>query len=170
MESSEKIKAQPHIKTTKTKKSKLMENLNFSTTSTVDQTPKAVFNAVCSPQQWWPGEVQGNAAQLNDEFTYRYKEFHFTRQRVVEIIPDQKVVWLVIESMINYAEDKDEWLGTTINFEISVKDNKTQLRFTHQGLVPAVECFDSCSNSWTQIIQQSLYSLITTGKGKDVLG
>lgn len=147
-----------------------MENPNFSTTIRVDQTPKAVFNAVCSPQKWWPGEIQGSAALLNDEFTYRYKEFHFTRHRVVEIIPDQKVIWLVTESEINHAKDKKEWLNTSMSFEISASGDQTELRFTHHGLTPSVDCYDSCSNAWTGIIQESLYSLITTGAGIDVLG
>ena len=59
--------------------------------------------------------------------------------------------------------------GTKISFEISEQDNKTQLRFTHLGLVPEIECFDSCSNSWSQLIQQGLFSLITTGKGSKIL-
>ena len=37
---------------------------------------------------------------------------------------------------------------------------------TQSGLVPENECFDICSNSWTNYIQNSLHSLITTGKGK----
>jgi hypothetical protein len=85
------------------------------------------------------------------------------------MIPDQKVVWLVTESRINFVEDKDEWTGTKIIFEISKKDNKTQVRFTHLGLHPEVECYDSCSNAWGQLIQQSLYSLITTGEGQKLL-
>ena len=84
------------------------------------------------------------------------------------MIPDQKVVWLVTESQINYAEDKKEWSDTKISFEIAEQDNKTQLRFTHLGLVPEIECFDSCSNSWSQLIQQGLFSLITTGKSKKI--
>jgi hypothetical protein len=40
----------------------------------------------------------------------------------------------------------------------------TQLRFTHHGLVPAIECYKDCSNAWGQLIQQSLFSLMTTGK------
>lgn len=85
------------------------------------------------------------------------------------MIPDQKVVWLVTESIINYAEDKSEWTGTKIIFEIIQRKNKSELKFTHLGLNPGIECFDSCSNSWTQLIRQSLYSLITTGNGEKIV-
>jgi hypothetical protein len=146
-----------------------MKTHDFTTTLLVDQSPKEVFNAVNQPQNWWSGEIEGSSAKLNDEFTYRYKELHLSKQRIVEMIPDQKVVWLVTESQINYAEDKREWTGTKMSFEISQKDNKTQIRFTHMGLNPEIECFDSCSNSWTQLIQQGLFSLITTGKGEEIL-
>src|SRR5882762_5664744 len=124
------------------------------------QTPKQVFDAINNPQNWWSGEIKGSTTKLNDEFTYRYKELHYSKQRIVELIPKQKVVWLVTESTINYAEDKNEWTGTKISFEISEGENKTLLRFTHLGLDPRIECFDSCSNSWTQLVQQSLFSLI----------
>lgn len=142
-----------------------MKKQDFTTTLIVDQTPTQVFNAINNPLHWWPGKIKGSAAKLHDEFTYQYEDLHLSKQRVIEMIPDQKVVWLVTESAINYAEDKKEWTGTKISFEITQKDNKTQLRFTHFGLNPAIECFESCSMSWTQIIQQSLSSLITTGKG-----
>ncbi len=146
-----------------------MKKQDFTTTIIVDQTPSQVFNAINNPQNWWTGEVKGSAGKLNDEFTYRYEDLHLSKQKVVEMIPDQKVVWLVTESIINYAEDKKEWTGTKISFEITQKDNKTQLRFTHFGLDPAIECFESCSYSWTQLMQQSLFSLITTGKGRKLV-
>lgn len=142
-----------------------METTDFTTTILVDKPPKEVMDAISNPQYWWSGEVTGKALEVNDEFTYRYKDFHYSKQRVVEMVPDQKLVWLVTESVINYAEDKEEWTGTRICFEITQKENKTQLRFSHIGLVPSVECFDSCSNSWTQLIRESLFSLITTGAG-----
>jgi hypothetical protein len=146
-----------------------MTTSNFTTAIVVDQTPKEVFDAINNPQDWWSGEIKGSTEKLNDEFTYRYKELHFSKQKIVEMIPDQKVVWLVTESIINYAEDKSEWTGTKISFEIAEQDNKTQLRFTHLGLDPEIECFDSCSNSWSRLIQQSLFSLITTGKAEPII-
>jgi hypothetical protein len=145
-----------------------MTTSDFTTSIVVHQTPKQVFNAINNPQAWWSGEITGSTDKLNDEFTYRYKDLHMSKQKIVEIIPNQKVAWHVTESQINYAEDKREWTGTKMIFEISELGDKTQLRFTHLGLVPQIECFESCSNSWSQLIRQGLFSLITTGKGKEI--
>ena len=141
---------------------------DFTTTFFVNQTPKEVFNAVNNVRGWWQGDIQGKSEKLNDEFTYRMEEFHFSKQQLTEVIPNQKVVWSVTDSQLSFIKDKSEWTGTKIIFEISEINNKTQLRFTHAGLVPKIECYGDCSNAWEQLIQQSLFSLITTGKGKKV--
>ena len=145
-----------------------MTTADFTTTILVDQTPKEVFNAVNNVRGWWQGEIEGSTEKLNDEFTYRFSDFHISKQKLVEVVPDKKVVWLVTESQLNFVKDKTEWNGTKISFEISSHGNKTQLRFTHEGLVPQIECYGDCSNAWSQLVQQSLLSLITTGKGKKI--
>jgi hypothetical protein len=71
----------------------------------------------------------------------------------------------VLDGYLNFVEDKTEWTGTDITFEIDKKGDKTEVRFTHVGLVPGYECFDDCSNAWGSYINGSLRSLITTGKG-----
>jgi hypothetical protein len=55
--------------------------------------------------------------------------------------------------------------STDIVFEIAKKDGETELRFTHVGLVPAIECYGKCAGAWGFCINESLRSLITTGKG-----
>lgn len=145
-----------------------MKKQDYTTSILVDQTPEEVFNAVNNVSGWWQGEIKGGTTKLNDEFTYQMQEFHFSTQKLIEVIPGKKVVWLVTESKLNFIKDKNEWTGTKIIFEISEVNNKTQLRFTHTGLVPDIECYGACSNAWGQLIQQSLFSLITTGKGKKV--
>jgi hypothetical protein len=145
-----------------------MKASDFTTTLLVDQTPKEVFDAVNNVRGWWQGEIEGSTSKVNDEFTYKSGEFHFSKQRLVEVIADKKVVWLVTDSKLNFIQDKTEWTGTKISFEISKADNKTEMRFTHLGLISEIECYRACSNAWGQLIQSSLLSLITTGKGKKV--
>jgi len=141
-----------------------MQASDFRTTIKVDQTPNEVFEAVNTPQDWWSGDFEGDTKNLNDEFTYRYEDMHYSKQRVIESIPGEKVVWLVTESQLNFIEDKEEWTGTKIIFEITKKEGKTELKFTHEGIKPEVECYDGCSTAWGQLIQQSLFTYITTGK------
>jgi hypothetical protein len=143
-----------------------MQQQDFTTSVLVDQTAMQAFDAINNVRAWWPGEIEGNTTKLNDEFIYRYKNIHYSKQKLVEVIPGKKVVWLVTDSSLNFVENKTEWTGTKIIFEISEKNDKTQIRFTHQGLIPQYECFDSCSNAWSDIIKDGLRNLITTGKGK----
>lgn len=139
-----------------------MNDQNITTTLSVDQTPKEAFDAINNVRGWWSGEIEGSTDKLGDEFTYRYKDLHYSKQKVIELIPGKKVVWLVLDSTLNFVEDKSEWNGTKIIFEISKKGNKTEIRFTHAGLVPKHECYNACSDAWGFYINNSLRSLITT--------
>lgn len=143
-----------------------MDNQSFTTTILVDQTPKEVFKAVTNVRGWWSEEIEGGTEKLNDEFDYHYKDVHSCRMKLTEVEPGKKVVWHVLDNYFNFTEDKSEWKDTHVIFDISEKDNKTILHFTHQGLVPEYECFDVCKDGWTNYIRNSLYKLITTGKGE----
>jgi hypothetical protein len=154
----------------KLENNKNMTASNFSTTFFVNQSPEEIFNAINNVSNWWQGNVNGNSTKLNDEFDYRMKEHHYSKQRLVELIPNEKVVWLVIDSNLNSFTDKNEWTGTKIVFEIKILEGKTQVCFTHFGLTPSFMCYNDCSWAWEKLVQQSLYSLITTGKGIDVFG
>lgn len=144
----------------------MMESKDFSTHFTVPQTPGQVFDAVTNVRGWWSEEIDGGTQKLNDEFTYHYRDVHRCTMRLIEVVPEKKVVWLVLDNYFKFTTDKEEWKGNTIEFEITKKGGLTQLRFTQYGLVPAYECYDICNNAWTGYVGSSLRDLIITGKGK----
>ena len=143
-----------------------MASNDFTTSIEVDQTPAEVFKAVTNPRAWWSEEIAGNTSNLNDEFYYHYKDAHRSNMKLTEVIPDKKVVWQVLDNYFNFTQDEHEWKGDSIVFEITRQGNKTQLQFTQVGLIPANECYTVCEKAWGNYIQNSLYKLITTGKGE----
>lgn len=143
-----------------------MKNQDFTTSFTVDQSPEEVFKAINNIRGWWSGEVDGNANRLGAEFTYRYQEMHKSTQKVAEYVPGKKAVWHVVDAELTFVSDKKEWIGTDIVFEITEKDGKTELRFTHAGLLPAFECYGGCSGAWGTLVGTNLRNLITTGENQ----
>jgi hypothetical protein len=143
-----------------------MTTTDFTTTVLVDQTPEEVFKAINNVRGWWSENIEGGTNKLNDVFTYRVNNIHQCTMKLIEVIPDEKVIWLCLKNYFSFTEDKTEWTGTKIEFEIFEKANQTQVQFTHYGLVPSYECYDVCIEGWGGYINDSLRSLITTGKGQ----
>jgi Activator of Hsp90 ATPase homolog 1-like protein len=146
----------------------LQREQNYTTTISVNRTPKEVFDAVNNVRGWWSGNIEGRTDKLGDVFTYRYEDIHYSKQKITEFVPNKKVVWHVLDSQLKFVKVKTEWNGTDVMFEITKKKNggETELRFTHIGLAPAFECYDACSDAWGGYIKDSLRSLITKGKGQ----
>jgi hypothetical protein len=139
---------------------------DYSTTFEVNVTPREVFQKINNVTEWWTENLKGDSRKVNDVFTVQFGDVHLSTQKLIEVVPDKKVVWLVTDSKLNFISDKQEWTNTKISFEITEKDNQTSVKFTHHGLQPDVECYDACSNAWSEYIQESLFRLISTGKGK----
>jgi len=142
-----------------------MTTNNYRTSITVDATPHEAFECINNVTGWWTENLEGESQKQGDEFSVRFGDVHYSNQRLTEVIPDKKVVWLITDSRLNFIKDKEEWTNNRIEFLITAENNKTRVNFTQIGLVPEGECYDACSNAWSQYIQQSLYSLITKGKG-----
>jgi hypothetical protein len=144
----------------------MKKNKPYTTSFTVDQSPAKVFDAINNVRGWWSEEIDGTTDQLGAGFKFHYQDLHHSTHQITEWVPGKRVVWHIPDARINFAKDKTEWNGTDIIFEITGKDGQTELRFTHAGLVPAIECYDDCSSAWGFYINESLHGLITTGQGQ----
>jgi uncharacterized protein YndB with AHSA1/START domain len=143
-----------------------MKNRDFTLTFLVTQTPEEVFAAITNVRGWWSQGLTGPSAQVGDEFAYRHQDLHRSTHRVTEAVPGKKVVWRTLDAALSFAKDPTEWVGTEARFEIARKGDQTELRFTHVGLVPELDCYEACSGGWSFYVGDSLRRLITTGKGK----
>jgi uncharacterized protein YndB with AHSA1/START domain len=143
-----------------------MSTENLTIAFTVNSTPEEVFAAITNVRGWWSGEIDGRTDELDAEFTYRYEDVHRSTQRISELIPGKRVAWHVVDGYLAFVEDKAEWTGTDIIFDIAPQgDAGTEVRFTHVGLASGNECFDSCSTAWRFYVGTALRNLITTGQG-----
>lgn len=142
-----------------------MENQDYTVSLIVDANAEETFDGINRVSKWWNKNLEGSSEKQDDEFTVRFGDVHYSRQKLVEVVPGKKIVWLVTDSLLNFIEDKQEWTNTKICFELSEQDNKTQIQFTHTGLVPRVECYEACVKGWDHYIKGSLFKYLTEGKG-----
>ncbi|NUP68076.1 MAG: SRPBCC domain-containing protein [Nonomuraea sp.] len=139
---------------------------HYTTTFVVDKSPQDAFAAVTDVRGWWSEDVKGVTDQAGAVFYHHYKDVHRCTVQITELVPDQRVVWRVLDNHFNFTADQSEWQGTDVVFEITGKDGGSEVRFTHVGLVPQYECYDVCTNAWAGYIDGSLRNLINTGTGQ----
>ena len=145
-----------------------MNDQSYTTSFTVEHTPIEVFNTVNNVRGWWSTNIEGRTDTIGAEFTFEVPGVHYSRIQVTELVPGEKVVWRVLDTRISFVDDQTEWVDTEIRFELSDSGGATEVRFTHQGLVPDYECYDACSNAWGLYVGSSLRNLITTGTGRPI--
>ena len=143
-----------------------MSEKHYSTTFTVDQSPAEVYRAVKDVRGWWSEATLGDTDKDGAVFYYHYQDIHRCTFQIIEMVPGERVVWHVLHNAFSFIQDQAEWNGTDVVFEIAEQGGKTELRFTHVGLLPEDKCYELCSNAWGQFVGRSLRDLITTGKGQ----
>ena len=137
---------------------------SFSATIEVEKSSQDVFKCLADVPKWWSNDFEGSSKQLNDEFIVHHPGQHYSKQKLVEVIPGKRIVWLVEESTLHWLQnDKQEWTNTRMIFAITATADKTILHFTHEGLTPEKECYTMCQKGWTMIIKDWLFHYIKYG-------
>lgn len=141
---------------------KKSNDFTFSFEST--RPANQIYQTLLDVRRWWSGlygeDIEGKSEKVNDVFTFNAGNgAHHSVQRLVDLVPEKKIAWEVIESKLTFLNKSDEWNNSRIAFDISPKGNKTEVTFTHQGLVPDIECYTSCSDAWTLYLKNLAKSL-----------
>jgi hypothetical protein len=142
-----------------------MKNQDFNCSITANVSAEEAMEAISQVSVWWAKNFTGSAEKLNDEFTVTFGDT-FVSFKVTELVPEAKVVWTATDCYLPWLNDKTEWTGTKVIFELSTENGETTIHFTHQGLLPEVECYDMCVKGWTQYIPGSLLALLKEGVGQ----
>ena len=142
-----------------------MEPNDYHISINAETTAAKVIDAINNVHDWWGTDVSGESEKPGDRFTIRFGET-FVDFEVGEIVPDKKVTWQVLDCNLHWLNDKKEWKGHTIIWEIAEAERIVKVDFTQIGLTPAIECYTDCEKGWNFYIGDSFYNLITTGKGK----
>lgn len=132
----------------------------------VDATPEEVTAAVLDVRGWWSENVVGDTTRPGAEFDYAYQDVHACRIRITDVVPGERVEWLVLDNHFSFTEDPREWVGTRMMFEVRPRDGDADLTFTHVGLVESHECYGACVQGWGFYISESLRELAETGVGR----
>ena len=77
--------------------------------------------------------------------------------KVLELQPAKRCVWQVVDG-------PEEWIGTTVSWDLKQDDDYATVLFKHQGWKEPVDFMHHCSTKWA-IFLMSLKSLVETGKG-----
>lgn len=129
---------------------------NYSFEMETQKGAKEVFALLLDIKTWWSGiyeeTIAGQSSTINDEFSFSAGGgMHFTRQKLLEQVPYRTIVWEVIESNLSFLDNPKEWEHTKLRFDITeTAATTTIITFTHEGLTPAIECYDQCSTAWSQ--------------------
>ena len=105
---------------------------------------------------WWTTDTQGES-KAGGVLQFRFGSGGFD-MKVLELDRGKRVRWQVIEG-------PEEWIGTTISFDLRQEADWTLIFFKHQGWKEPVEFMHHCSTKWA-VFLLSLKSLLETGKGR----
>jgi hypothetical protein len=124
----------------------------------VPGSPKEIFDhLVLDIPSYWPEEMEGKSTQPNDEFIFRTGDSHYSKNKVLELVPAKKLVWLVTESI--RKTDNFEWTGSKMIFELTPAGDATRLTFTYDGITLEDE-YDRLVQICDRVIKDKLYNLL----------
>jgi hypothetical protein len=125
---------------------------------------KDAYDKIARVSEWWAKDFGGSARKLGDTFTVHFGET-FVDFKISEAVPDSRIVWQVVNCNIPSLQDKTEWNGTSVAWDVSLGNGTTTVMLTHHGITPDVECYGMCQKGWNGAVQNSFLQFLNVGRG-----
>lgn len=90
-------------------------------------------------------KVKPHLNYLNE---FDFEDCYATKMKVIELEPDEKLVWHCIDS-------DPQWVDTTVEFDLSADHGKTTVKLSHKHWEETTDFFRWCNYNWAFF----LYSL-----------
>ena len=126
--------------------------------ATETSSPDGVYQALTTIDGlagWWTVDTTGKTG-IGDVIDFQFVPGGFA-MKVLELKPGELVRWEVVEG-------PEEWIGTTVNWNLKQSGDHTVVLFEHLGWKEPVEFMYHCSTKWAAYLL-SLKSLVETGTG-----
>ena len=127
-------------------------------------SPEKVYAALTTVEGlagWWTDDTKGDADEVGGVVAFRFPVGGFDME-VVDLRPAERVTWRVVDG-------PEEWVGTTIDWQLRQDGDYTIVLFRHEGWREPVEFMYHCSTKWGSFLM-SLKSLTDTGAGSPAPG
>ncbi|MET7987361.1 SRPBCC domain-containing protein [Streptomyces sp. NPDC005281] len=123
-------------------------------TTAARETVYQALTTVDGLAAWWTTDTEGTG---DDVLQFRFGDVGGFDMKVLELRPDMRVRWEVVDG-------PEEWIGTTVTFDLKQEGEWTIILFAHEGWREQVEFMNHCTTKWALFLM-SLKSLVETGTG-----
>jgi uncharacterized protein YndB with AHSA1/START domain len=124
----------------------------------IKATPEKIYQAVTTQEgltAWWAKQTTAKP-EVGFVNIFTFGKFR-NEMNVTKLISNKRVEWKCINSI-------EEWIDTTISFDLEEQDGRTILRFAHSGWRALTDKFAGCNYDWG-VFMKSLKSFCETGTG-----
>ncbi|MEE9438028.1 MAG: SRPBCC domain-containing protein [Saprospiraceae bacterium] len=144
----------------------MKNKISYSKVLLVNAKPTLVFKAITVEIDKWWTVYSNKTKKTGDKLSVKFGENTFKTMKLTKVILNQVIHWKVEQANIDIKglSRKNEWVGTTIKWEIEKNKNGSKINFTHQGLIPEFECYNACEGGWDYFLN-SLADFLNKGKG-----
>ncbi|MFL4470634.1 hypothetical protein ACERZ8_12360 [Tateyamaria armeniaca] len=128
--------------------------MDYSATIHTTASPERAAQDIADDlEKWWSTRIERRSRSFTTRFNNSHATFQFDAANTAETFG-----WTCTDAhmIIDAVEDRAEWIGTRLLWHIQPTDTGCAITLTHQGLTPALPCFDICQRGWQHFFEISL--------------